>query len=130
MLSRSYFSKIRPLPQKHCALMPFFSIFSWKSPICHAHICSKKREFCQNYTILWGKNVNRILFFSDFSRKNHSFHPIFCQQNVHSLKNHCSNAHVLTKKRSFSWKHRAVMSFVLISHEKPNPAMPIFGQKT
>ena len=85
MLSRSYFSKIRPLPQKHCALMPFFSIFSWKSPICHAHICSKKREFCQNYTILWAKNVNRILFFFRFFKKKSQF-----------------SSHILSTERPFS----------------------------
>ena len=38
--------KKRPFSQKHCALMSYCSIFSWKTPCCHAH--SKKRPFCQN----------------------------------------------------------------------------------
>ena len=43
-----------------------FSIFLWKSPCCHAHIYPQIREFCQNYTILWAENVNRILFIPIF----------------------------------------------------------------
>ena len=48
-----YFVKKRPFSQKHNAPMSFFSNFSWKTPCCHAHIWSKKRQFCQNYAILW-----------------------------------------------------------------------------
>ena len=47
----------------------------------------QKRVFCQNYNILGAKNVNRILFFSDFLRKNHCFH-----------------AHIFSTKRPFSRK--------------------------
>ena len=48
--------------------------FFIKNPCCHAHIWSKKRKFCQNYTMLRAKKDNRIPFFYDFSRKNHCSH--------------------------------------------------------
>ena len=83
--------------------------FDEKTPSCHAHIRSKKLNFCKNYPILWAKKVNRMPFFSDLSRKNQCSHghflsknrpfcekliglmPIFCQKNVHSLKTQCSH---------------------------------------
>ena len=57
------------LSQNTLLSCPFFSNFSWKTPCSHADDWSKKRKFCQNYTLLWGKKVNRMPFFSDFSRK-------------------------------------------------------------
>ena len=138
--------KKRPFSKKHDALMPIFSqktsilsqkhgslmsfFFFMKTPCCHAHIWSKS-QFCQNYTILWPKKVNRMPFFSDFSRKNH-----------------LSHAHIWSKKRPFSKKHNALMPtfcpknvyslnntvlschFFIIFHEKPPSVMPIFGKKT
>ena len=37
--------------------------FDEKTPGCHAHIRSKKLNFCKNYHILWAKKVNRMPFF-------------------------------------------------------------------
>ena len=65
-----------------------FSSFLWKTPCCQAHIWSKKRQICQNYTIFWVQKVNRMPLFSDFHGK------IIC-----------SNAHILQKHRSISKKH-------------------------
>ena len=79
---------------------PFFSNFSWKTPCSHAHDWSKKRKFCQNYTIYGPKKSTERPFFSDFSRKNHWFmsffssflwkppavKPIYGQKNVKSVK--------------------------------------------
>ena len=65
-----------------------FSSFLWKTPCCQAHIWSKKRQFCQNYTIFWVQKVNRLPFFSDFD-------GIII----------CSNAHILQTHRPFSKKH-------------------------
>ena len=45
----------------------FFHFFT-KKLLPNAHISSKKRQFCQKYT-LWTKKVNRMSFFSIFSRK-------------------------------------------------------------
>ena len=46
--------------KKHPAVMPIFG--------------QEKYRFCQNYTILWAKKVNRMAFFSDFSQKNNFCH--------------------------------------------------------
>ena len=43
--------------------------FFIKNPCCHAHIWSKKRKFCQNYTMLRAKKDNRIPFFMIFHEK-------------------------------------------------------------
>ena len=40
---------------KNTTLSWHFFQFFMKNPCCHAHIWSKKRKFCQNYTILWVK---------------------------------------------------------------------------
>ena len=57
------FCQKRQLFQKHRALMSFFSNFSWKTPCCHAHIRSKKRQVWQKYKILWTSKVNRMPYF-------------------------------------------------------------------
>ena len=46
----------------------------------------KKRQFCQNYTILWAPKVNRMPFFRFISNKITTLMPLFRQKNVHSLK--------------------------------------------
>ena len=110
-----------------------FSNFSWKTPCWHAHIWSKKRQFCQNYNKLWAKKVERIPLCFLFSRKNINSHAhilskkrpfqknhaslmlIFCQKNVHYLKNTmlschlfqffmknpCCHTHIWSKKHQF-----------------------------
>ena len=94
------------------------------------YIQSKKRLFCQNYTLLsWVKKVYKMPFFSDFSRKcshadllskkrpffkkHDAFVPIFCQKNVNSLKNTVF-----------------ICPFFRYNNEKPAAVMPIFCQKT
>ena len=57
------------------------------------------------------KKVNRMSFFSDISRQKFALMPIYFQKkNVHSLKKHCSHAHILSKKRPFFQKRCALMS--------------------
>ena len=74
---------------KHGALSFFFNFFM--KSCSHAHDWPTKRQFYQNYTLLWAKKVNRMPFFSDFSRKKiTALMPIFCK-NVHSLKTHSSH---------------------------------------
>ena len=113
--------KKRPFSQKHGALMSFFSNFSWKTPCFHAHIWSKKRQFCQNYTLLWAKEVKRMPFFSlsIFHEKMNALITYIVKttifdgpQKVNKMlflfryfsKNNSSHAHILSKKRSFSKK--------------------------
>ena len=76
---------------------PFFSKFSWKTPCSHAHDWSKKRKFCQNYTLLWAKKVNRMPFFPISDEKITALMSIFCQKRLFSknktstlLKTKCS----------------------------------------
>ena len=54
--------------------------------------------------------------------------PIFCQQNVYSLKTQRSHVHILSKNIN-SLKKSALISFFQIYHEKPPAFIPIFGQK-
>ena len=91
-------------------------------------ICGQKTSILSKQPILWAKKVNRMPFFSDFSRENR-----------------CSHAHILSKKLPFSKKHAALMTifcqknvhsvkntvllchFFQIFHEKPPAVMPTFG---
>ena len=113
MLLCPYCQKNRPFCEKHVAFMPIFcrknvhslktrctvlschsfQTFHQKTPCFHAQDRSKIRQFCQNYTLLWAKKVNRMPLFSEFSRKNQS-----------------SDAHILSKKRPFSKKQTALIS--------------------
>ena len=77
---------------KNRALMSFFFIFFSKNQLLLCPYLVKKRQFCQNYTILWAKKVNRMPFFSDFPRKNNNSH-----------------AHILSTKRPFYKKHTFLM---------------------
>ena len=106
--------KKRPFSQKQIALILFFSNFSLKTPGVHAHIWSKILQFCQNFT-LWTKKSIGCLFFPIFP----ALMPIYFHNNVHSLKTHCSHAHILSKKRPFSQKHCALMSIFSIFSWKP-----------
>ena len=58
----------------------------------------KKRQFCQKFT-LWTKKINRMSFFTIFSRKNYCLMPIyiFKKKNVRSLKTHYSHDHFVEK---------------------------------
>ena len=94
-------------------LLSFFSNISLKTPLktpgVHAHIWSKILQFCQNFT-LWTKKSIGCLFFPIFHEKITALMPIYFHKNVHSLKTHCSHAHILSKKRPFFQKRCALMS--------------------
>ena len=86
--------------------MSFFFQFFSKNPLLSSPYLVKKRRFCQNYTIFWVKKVNRMPFFSDFSRKNN-----------------CSNAHILSKNRPFSENNLLLSPYYVkkrIFSQKPN----------
>ena len=85
--------------------MSVFQIFHEKLPAVKP-IFGKKTSVCQNYTIFWVKKVNRMPFFSDFSRKNN-----------------CSNAHILSKNRPFSENNLLLSPYYVkkrIFSQKPN----------
>ena len=69
---------------------------------CHTHIWLKKRQSCQNYTILWAHEDNRISFFPLFNEKIFALMSIFCK-----------------KKRLFSKKHSALMH-IFLSKKRPS----------
>ena len=116
-------SKKPPFSKKHNVLIPIFNqkivhslkntVFSchffnffFKKPTAVMPIFGKKRQFCQNYTILWAKKVNRMPFFLIFREKTKTLMPIFCQPNVHSIKNTLFSCPYFVKKRPFFQKHR------------------------
>ena len=154
LLSCPYFVKKTSTFSKTRCSHVIFSNFSWKSPCCHAHIRSKKRHICQNYTILWAKKVNRVLFFFQkrpFPKKQTALMPIFCPKNVYSLKNTvltcnffpnlswktlCCHAHIWSKNVDsvktilYYGPNESIGSpFFPIFHEKITALISIFCQK-
>ena len=83
MLSCPQFVKKTSILSKHHALMSFFY---FKNPLLSCTRSVEKSQFCQTYTLLWSKKVNRIPLFSEFSRKNHCTQAHIWSKNVHSLK--------------------------------------------
>merc|ERR1712083_979617 len=57
-------SKNRPISQKQIASCNFFLIFHEKIPAVMPIFGPENVYFCQNYSILWAKNVDRMPFFS------------------------------------------------------------------
>ena len=130
LLSCPYFVQKNSILSKTYSSDVIVFNFFLKNPFCHVHIWLKNSQFCQNYTMLWDKKVNRMPFFFDISRKNH-----------------CSHAHILSKKRPFSKKHYALMPifcgknvhshentwlsyiFFLVFLKKPPVGKPLFGHK-
>ena len=114
----------------------FFFKFVMKNPLLSCTYLVKKRRFCQNYTILWAKRVNRIPFFSDFSWKNlhekiTALLSIFCQKNLFSLKNTLFSCPYFMKKTSILSKTRC--SHVIIFKffmKNPILSVPYLFKKT
>ena len=66
-----FFSKIMN-SLKHTVVSCHFFQSCHEKPLAVVPIVGqKKRQFCQNYKILWAKKVNRMTFFPYFSRKKH-----------------------------------------------------------
>ena len=115
---------------KEVSRMPIFCDFSRKNYRSYAHILwknvhslkntllsslyfIKKHQFCQNNTILWAKEVSRMPFFSDFSRKNYRSYAHILWKNVHSLKNTLLSSLYFVKKTSILSK--TLCSYVIFS---------------
>ena len=84
-----------------------------KNPLLSCLYLIKKRQFCQNNTILWAKEVSRMPFFSDFSRKNYRSYADILWKNVHSLKNTLLSSLYFVKKTSILSK--TLCSYVIFS---------------
>ena len=84
----------------------------------------KKRQFCQKYT-LWTKKINRMSFFTNFSRKNYCLMPIyiFKKKNVRSLKTHYSHDHFVEKTSILS----ELRNIVLLCQLKKNMKNPLLS---
>ena len=65
--------------KKRCTHIILFSNFKWKTFCCHTHIWTKT-SILSNYTIIWGKTVNKMTFFFRFSWKNIALMHIFCKK--------------------------------------------------
>ena len=82
-----------------------FSIFFFKNQMLLCPNLVKKRQFCQNYKILWAKKVYRMPFLSDFHERWNALMPILCPKDVHCLRNTllwCT--YIFLKKRPFYQK--------------------------
>ena len=97
-----FYQKISLLSKARRSNVIFFK-FLMKYPLSSFTYLVKKRYFCENYTLFWGKRINRIPIFSlcqekfnalipifsknsPFCEKHVNLMPLFCRKNVHSLK--------------------------------------------
>ena len=82
-------------------------------------VFGRQTQFCENHTILRSKKVNRVPFFSDFSRKNRCSHAqISSKIRLFSTR----SSQYLSKKRQLSQKNCNLMSFFLKTFLK-NPLL-------
>ena len=107
----------------------FFQICH-EPPRCHTHIWLKKRQSCQNYTILWAHEDNRISFFPLFNEKIFALMSIFCKKKRLFSKKHSALMPIfLSKKRPSSQKHGALMSLITFFRKKPMLPCPYLVTK-
>ena len=134
--------------KKHIALMPIF---------CQKNVSSLKNKVlpCYFFQIFYEKpyaimpksaqkKVNSVKttpsyglkksigssFFPIFHQKTTLLMPIFCKKMSIHKKTRCSHAHILSKKRTFSQNHSALLSFFTIfSMNPPPPSCPYFVKK-
>ena len=93
-----------PFSQKHCSCH-FFSIFSWITPCCEAHIGSKNVNSLKITLYFWSKKSIGCPSFSIFRQKKiTALVPIFVKKLSILWITHCYHAHILSKTRPFSQK--------------------------
>ena len=130
MLSCPYFVKKKSILSKtQCSHVIFFN-FLWKIPYCHAHIWSKNVNSVKT-TLYYGptKSIG-CPFFPIFHEKIPALMTIFCQKNVHSLKNKLLSCLYFVKKSILSKTLRSHVIFFQIFHEKPLLLCPYLVKKT
>ena len=121
-------SKKCPFSQKHCALMSIKK--NMKNPLLSCPYLIKKRQFCQNNTILWAKEVSMMPFFSDFSRKNYRSYAHILWKNVHLLKNTLLSSLYFVKKKVHSLKNTVLLChFFKIFMKNPLLSRPYLVKK-
>ena len=109
----------------------FFLIFHEKHPAVMPIFGKKTFNFAKT-TLYYGpiKSIEWH-FFPIFDEKINALMPIYCPKNINSLKSILLSCPYIARKRPFSQKHVALMSFSYIYlHQKPPPVIPILGQKT
>ena len=110
-----FVKKLSIFSKTQCSNVIFFQIFM-KNPLLSCPYLVQKKVTSVKTTLQYRpKKSKGCPFFSPrfFTKKISALMPIFCQKNVHSLKN-----------------SGALMSFFQIFYQKPPALMPIFGQKT
>ena len=92
----------RPFSKKHNAIMHIFgqkTSFLTKTRVIYFKFCMKdpllsypylveKYQFCQFYSIVWPKKVNKMVFYPILHEKINARMPIFYQKYVYSHKKH------------------------------------------
>ena len=113
-----FVKKMFILSKTLCSHVIFFKIFH-KNHLLSCPKQVRKRQFCQNYTILWAIKVHRMLFFSYFSRTNCCTHAHVLSKYVDSQKKkHTIVKPIFCEKNvPFSQKHCALVTFSQIFHE-------------
>ena len=104
-----------------------------KNPLLSCPYLVKKTTILSKLHFIFyygSKKSIRYPFFSDFSRKISALIPIYCQENVLSLKNKMLSFPYSVRKCQFSQNTMFSSPFFQYNNEKPPAVMPIFGQKT
>ena len=123
-LSCLYFVEKTSILFKTRCFMSLASNVSWKPP-AFVPIFGQNASILPKLHYIMGYKSIRYPFFR-FSTKKSTLSCTYFVKNVNSQKTQRSHAHILSKKRPFSLKHCALMSFIFW---KPRGAMPIFGPK-
>ena len=86
--------------KKHCALMSFFSTFSYKPPVMP--IIDKKVNYVKTTVYYEPKKSKRYLFSWFLMKNSLLFSPYFFKNCPFSKKTHSSHVHILSTKSPFS----------------------------
>ena len=90
-------------------LCQFFQNFHQK-PLAVMPIFDQKRQFYQNYTILWAKKVNIMPIFSRFLIEKSSLSCPYFVKNVHSPKSTLLSSLDFVKKNGHALKNTVLLS--------------------
>ena len=101
-----------------------------KNPLLSCPYLIKKRQFCQNNTILWAKEVRRMPLFFRFLTKNYRSYAHILWKNVHSLKKHTALKSIFCQKNVISLKNTVLLChFFKIFMKNPLLSRPYLVKK-
>ena len=138
------FERKRTFSKKHNALMPIFGQktsfltktrvicfkFCMKDPLLSYPYLVEKYQFCQYYSIVWPKKVNKMVFYAILHEKINARMPIFYQKYVYSLKKHTALKPIQCQNNFHSLNNIVFLfHFFLIFYEIATSVKPIIGQK-